>query len=216
MLPKSTYFAKRGNAAVVCVPCCRYACVAAPRALLTRHLARWLSVERSARLLAYAMRSSGVSRYVIVGAFVPFRHAPSLADSAPGRLCDKSLCRRAASRQGVNELPARRVPREISRVSPERARRAPRRARAAMAPSQARHGRQGPGRELLGARWRQATTQLLGSAGGATNSSWVSAPTPTTRCRLTASASACSLFLRAVANDSDAYERGYVNEAAEF
>ena len=38
-------------------------------------------VEWSARLLAYSMRPSGVSRYVIVGvSSVLFRHAPSLAD----------------------------------------------------------------------------------------------------------------------------------------
>lgn len=43
-------------------------------------LARWLSVEWSARLLAYPMRPSGVSRYVIVRVFVLFRHAPFLAD----------------------------------------------------------------------------------------------------------------------------------------
>ena len=183
-----------------------------PGLLLTRHLARWLSVERSARLLAYPMRSSGVSRYVIVAVFVPFRHAPSLADPAPARLCDKSLCRRAASRQGVNELPARRVPGRPVGFPP--------RGRGGLpggpGPSQARHGSQGPDRGLLGARWRQATTQLPGAQAAPPTRPRLGAPTPTTRSRLTALAPVRSLFLRAVANDSDAYERGYANEPAEF
>lgn len=134
VLPKSTYSAKRGNAAVVCVPCCRYACVAAPWALVTRHSARWLSVERSARPLAYSMRSSGVSRYVIAGCSC----LSATRRPWPTRRLRGCVINHYAVEwplvKGLTNFQVGGFPADQSGF-PGRARRAPRRARSAMAPS---------------------------------------------------------------------------------
>jgi hypothetical protein len=102
-------------------------------------LARWLSVEWSARLLAYSMRPSGVSRYVIVRVFVLFRHAPFLADR---RLRGCVINHYAVERplvKGLNELPLRRVPAKVSQAGLGATPRREQEAAAQRAPSERRH-----------------------------------------------------------------------------